>query len=535
MRIKILIALIIVNVNFVCIQAQWQWANQIGSVGVDNGTSAIDASNTIYGIGYFPDTCYFGTDTLTPVGYNDLFLIKYNNNGIKQWLTKIGSSGNDFCHTPVIDNNNHCFYISGTYSSSLTIGAHTINGLGQLDIFLAKFDFNGTCIWLKSAGSISPNDYSGGLGIDSIGNVYWTGSLAINGSVDGVPLFKGTFLSKIDPSGQTLWARIEMTDCEVNRITIENKEIILGGTTKNDTVVFDTLQVAMYYGVHPFICKTDLNGKLIWSYVFGGNGYDVGSQFVVDHSKHIYVTGHFEDSLFVQNDTLTNNGKRDIFLAKLDSVGNLMWIKQSHATGHAEARDIAISGAGFIYIAGYFGGNAMFDTIVLNSSNVTNAFAARYDEYGSCLGARTLSTGQSEAESVNVDSNGDIILSGNFWGTISIGSKTMTSHGLKDIFVAKVDGINGIKAPLRVKSNNQLLIYANPNEGKCNITVPDDFLHEENLILSIYSSNGKLIQQKNLEMNQNKIKINLEAQAKGLYNAVLSNGTKSYSGKIVFE
>jgi len=36
-------------------------------------------------------------------------------------------------------------------------------------------------------------------------------------------------------------------------------------------------------------------------------------------------------------------------------------------------------------------------------------------------------------------------------------------------------------------------------------------------------------------MHEGKIKLSLEAEAKGLYNAVLSNGSKTYSGKIIFD
>ena len=84
-------------------------------------------------------------------------------------------------------------------------------------------------------------------------------------------------------------------------------------------------------------------------------------------------------------------------------------------------------------------------------------------------------------------------------------------------------------------TNNQLIIYANPTTGKCNINVPDEFLNEPNLTLSIFDNSGKLIQQQKLEMIENKIKLDLDAEAKGIYTALLSNGKKSYSGKIVFE
>ena len=46
---------------------------------------------------------------------------------------------------------------------------------------------------------------------------------------------------------------------------------------------------------------------------------------------------------------------------------------------------------------------------------------------------------------------------------------------------------------------------------------------------------GKIIQQQQVKIEQEKVKVNLEAEAKGVYNVTLGNKTKLYSGKIVFE
>ena len=54
-------------------------------------------------------------------------------------------------------------------------------------------------------------------------------------------------------------------------------------------------------------------------------------------------------------------------------------------------------------------------------------------------------------------------------------------------------------------------------------------------MLSIFDNTGKLIQQNKLNINDGTIKLSLEAEAKGIYNVSLSNGKRSYSGKIVFE
>jgi hypothetical protein len=107
-------------------------------------------------------------------------------------------------------------------------------------------------------------------------------------------------------------------------------------------------------------------------------------------------------------------------------------------------------------------------------------------------------------------------------------------EGGKDAFVAKIDLKTAIPE-YRIDGSNELFIYANPNEGKCTIDVPDDFLYENNLVLRIFDTSGKLIRQTPLVMNEGRIQLSLEQEAKGIYTATLSNNEKSYHGRIVFE
>ncbi|GAB4291504.1 MAG: hypothetical protein Kow0068_16780 [Marinilabiliales bacterium] len=109
------------------------------------------------------------------------------------------------------------------------------------------------------------------------------------------------------------------------------------------------------------------------------------------------------------------------------------------------------------------------------------------------------------------------------------------SQGYEDFLIAKLDTTTGSNEENIKTYPTQLIIYANPNNGKCNIKIPEDFINEQNLTLYIYDNSGKLLQQTKFEMNEEEIKLNIEKEAKGVYNVVLSNGKKVYKGKIVFE
>ena len=105
---------------------------------------------------------------------------------------------------------------------------------------------------------------------------------------------------------------------------------------------------------------------------------------------------------------------------------------------------------------------------------------------------------------------------------------------MSDAFIARSSPLIGIDENI-FRQKNQLLIYANPNHGRCKLQVPDEFVHERSLLLRIFDNNGRMIQQTQVIMNEDKIRVNLEAEAKGIYNVTLSNKKKSYQGKIVFE
>jgi len=524
--------------------AQWQWAKKIGGSQFDGGFTLVDASNSSYCLGIFEGACYFDNDTLYSSGVNDIFFAKYDVAGNKLWAKRIGGNNplnftENVNSTGIfIDNTNNCIYFSGQYYGSMTIDSYTISGTGSMDLFLAKFDLNGNCLWLKRAAS-SLEDESSRVSIDPNGNVYWAGNFNwTNGFVDTTPVAKGWFFAKFDSNGNL----ISVTPNFINEgiigyFSVSNSEILVSGSSYNDTLVINVNDIVVGSNtIDGFLFKMDLSLNVIWAKKFGGNtsSWDYPTTFDEDANGNIYLVGGFQDTLTIDGNTITNSGKKDMFIAKFSNNGNLIWARQANATGslvtiaYMNKMDID----GLVYVAGTFSGSASFGNFNINASNTQEMFIARYDSNGDCIGVRHL--GWAEGRSVDVDSNGDIVVAGIFINTINIGSTSLTSYGGGDMFFAKSDAIVGIGGR-EINPNNQLIIYANPTAGKCNITVPDDFVNEKNLTLSIYDNTGKLIQQKILEMNDGKIKVSLEEEAKGIYNVTLSNKKKSYSGKIVFE
>jgi hypothetical protein len=139
-------------------------------------------------------------------------------------------------------------------------------------------------------------------------------------------------------------------------------------------------------------------------------------------------------------ETLEN---RKLFAADFDSafgVGN--------ATGNSVAYDVAVDTAGNSYITGTFTGTTDFDPAKNNAGNTdiltarggTDAFVAKYAPDNSLIWAKRM--GGTEAEygsKIAVDGSGNVYVTGSFTGTGDFGSVNLTSAGLLDGFVTKLD------------------------------------------------------------------------------------------------
>jgi len=524
----------------------WQWAKHIGS---DCGSynekinSVISDGSNIYVIGKFYGCLYLPNDTLFSNGFDDIFISKFDGGGGEIWSKQIGSSNTNITYhenaNAVFDPVNNCIYLSGTFINTIDFGNGIIlnsYSTSNVDNFIARMDLNGNFIWAKKCTGNGikrePNIY-----VDSSGNIYLLTQTADSVYFDGFHVGPGGTIAKYDPNGICYYAQNKFTAPVLGNtnavfLNFIGSDIFLYGAFRSIPFQIDTALLIPQGNYDAFIARADSNGGIKWIKTFGNAGLDYIQSLSIDNFNNIYIIGGFQDSIDFGNRNLYNTGK-DIVIAKFDVNGNLIWNKQLFVTGNLQSGNQILSDLdGNSYIAGLFSGFASFGAFNLFTSNASDMFLARYDQNGNCMGVRNF--GEASCQSISIDSNNNVICGGFFKNTVNIGGNTFTSYLSNDLFLAKIDAITGIGGR-ETNPNNQLIIYANPNAGKCNITVPDDFVNEKNLVLSIYDNTGKLIQQTTLEMNEGKIKVNLEAEAKGVYNVTLSSKKKSYNGKIVFE
>ena len=109
---------------------------QLGTSSKDYGTSVTtDSSGNIYVTGITSG----GLDGNTIYGKNDMFLVKYNSSGIKQWTKQLGTSINEWGQDVTSDSSGN-IYVTGSTEGGLD---GNINS-GSYDIFLVKYNSSGT-------------------------------------------------------------------------------------------------------------------------------------------------------------------------------------------------------------------------------------------------------------------------------------------------------------------------------------------------------------------------------------------------------
>ncbi|MCB0158575.1 MAG: DUF11 domain-containing protein, partial [Caldilineaceae bacterium] len=141
--------------------------------------------------------------------------------------------------------------------------------------------------------------------------------------------------------------------------------------------------VALLVGVlwlHPAYAQA-----LDWATQAGGTSRDLGYGIAVDGAGNSYVTGHFAGTATFEATTLTSTGGDDVFVAKYDNAGTLVWVAQDGGTGFVIGRSIAVDSAGNSYVAGDFFGTATFGAGESNETTLTSAgaddiFIAKFEQ-----------------------------------------------------------------------------------------------------------------------------------------------------------
>lgn len=402
--------------------------------------------------------------------------------------------------------------LSAAFSDSLDIADGSdidfIGGGGYRDALIAKIDPQGNFIWAHGFGNAAwdrpwsitsdaqANVYSGGVFSNRVDFDPGPDSAILVSNTKGV--WPDGFISKYDPDGNFIWAKHLLTAralgasqsatlLAITAMEVDPAQSLIIGGAFWDTVYFDsslpTVSVTSLRDM--FLAKYDSNGNFIWAKQMGAAMDQQIQDLALDNHGNIYCTGYYFGSPDFDpgsgTSLLTSVGSGDIFLAKYDPNGELLWV---HGFGSAdnivitpeEGRGIGVDSLGNVYFTGRFYGDIDFDpgpgTASLNLMGITDAFVAKYDTDGVFQWTFSVASPNYEVgKDLCVLADGRFYLGGEFNGTLDLDpgqdSTFVSSPTGVGIFAAQYDSQGGFIEGLRLRSlqTSQLASVAANKEG----------------------------------------------------------------------
>jgi len=316
-----------------------QWIQRLPHLGytvIPYGVS-VDGSGNVYVAGYTSGDF----DGNTSAGLSDLFVVKYNASGVKQWTRQFGTTASDVAFSVSADGSGNV-YVAGSTGGDLD--GNTSAGLG--DLFMVKYDTSGVKQWTQQLGTTA-NDAASGVSVDGSGNVYVAGTT--NGGLDGNTNSGNSdpFVVKYDASGVKQWTR------QLGTTGYDGAYGVSADGSGNVYVtgyVYGSLDGNTWSGDYDtFVVKYDASGVKQWTrqlgtpvseYFYGGISVDVCGD--------VYAAGSTNGDL----DGNTNAGGSDIFIVKYNASGVKQWTRQLGATETDVAYGVSVDGCSNVYVTG---------------------------------------------------------------------------------------------------------------------------------------------------------------------------------------
>ncbi len=387
-----------------CQEIDYVWSQQIGGEFDDEGSCvAVDSFNNYYAAGWFEESMTIGSTNLIGNGDDDIYLAKFNENGSLIWVKGIGGSSIDKASGIAIDNDNNII-LSGEFSGEVYFDDNIVlTSSGVRDAFLAKFDGAGNLVWVKQAGG---NGFDAGYGVevDSEQNIIFTGR------------FFGI-------------------------------------------ATFDDISVIGNGSWDVFIAKYNSSGEILWAKGAGGSSFDRGRNLTIDNQDNIYLTGSFIGTATFDPIIISSNGETDIFLAKYDNDGDPIWVTSAGGMQFDQGWSVCCDDFNNVYLTGYFEATANFGNEQIISNGSSDIFLAKYDSAGNLNWVDGMGdTGNDQGRDVKFDSNDQLLLTGYFQGEVAFGDITLFHNGMLDMFIASHNGDDQYNWAINIGAENDEMI-----------------------------------------------------------------------------
>lgn len=177
-----------------------------------------------------------------------------------------------------------------------------------------------------------------------------------------------------------------------------------------------------------------------WVAALGGAGSDRLWDLAGDAAGNTYIVGEFSGTANLGGKSLTSAGGADIFVAKLNSSGQVQWAARAGGSSADLGYSVAVDASGNVFVTGHFTGTAKFGNTTLVSAGATDAFVAKLTgNNGKFQWAKKIGgAGNDRGLAIETDAAGNVLVSGGLNGaTFVYAEGTNSQYGATQLFVNK--------------------------------------------------------------------------------------------------
>ena len=377
----------------------------IGHPGSSTARSvASDISGNIFVAGTFGSTSirFAGVALTNTTSGQGNFLCKYDPSGTLLWARLAGTNFGARSIMVAADASTN-MVVAGYISGTVLFGTNSLMSTGPLAVFVAKYDGAGQVVWARKIDAYDPVGSNPlGLSVAPDGSVFIAGGYNGTANFGAVSLTNtGAFLASYSSDGGLIFARAALAG---NAIAASgNGSVYLTGPG--------------------LLAKYGTLGDLAWSRSFPN-----GTAIALDALENVYTTGYGSGTY--DGLTLTNSGGlADFFLAKCNSTGALLWLRQIGGTTQERGTGVAPDRYGNVFVTGISATASSEPTLLFGSTTLTNVlwFVAEYDASGNPQWARSSSPSvRASAFGLALTSPDAVYLAGYFYNTTTFGGITLS-------------------------------------------------------------------------------------------------------------
>lgn len=304
------------------------WQKSYGKKKVDLATSIIRTSEEKYLIVGYENATH--GETITISGLEDFWLLMFDSEGNLIKERSFGGSKSDI-PSCVRETNDGGFVVAGFSLSD--DGDVSLNN-GEEDAWIIRLNKDLDLVWKRVVGG-NASDYISAIEETEDGNFIVTGyTESSSGDITDDHSRGDAWMFKLSSKGELLWQKYfggPGNDTAYSIKETTDKGFIIGGYKEKGNSRSSYLAARDGNDdLYAFVVKTDSNGDLEWQRAYGGSKMDYISEIIpVSEGGYVFV-GTTRSS----NGNIAGNiGKDDIWVGRLDEVGDLLWEKCMGGSG----------------------------------------------------------------------------------------------------------------------------------------------------------------------------------------------------------